>query len=98
MYDSIHNKLYKLPDNCMYADDLLIRLAFELKCISICSVYTGHDYNGVSHSTIGEEKKLNPRLTKTKDEFVAHMAALGLPPPKKLDASVPRNLICGYTE
>ena len=59
-------------------------------------VWPGHDYNGRTSSTIGEEKRHNPRLAgKTEDEFVAIMAALGLPPPKKLAQAVEANRACG---
>lgn len=59
-------------------------------------VWPGHDYNGRTSSTIGEEKRHNPRLAgKSEDEFVALMAALGLPPPKKLAVSVEANRACG---
>ncbi|KAJ3336718.1 Ethylmalonic encephalopathy 1, partial [Kappamyces sp. JEL0680] len=50
-------------------------------------VYPAHDYKGHSCSSIGEEKALNPRLTKTKTDFVDLMAKLALPYPKKIDAS-----------
>ena len=48
-------------------------------------------------STIGEEKTNNPRLgmKKTKEEFVQIMSELKLAYPKKIDASLPRNLKCG---
>jgi glyoxylase-like metal-dependent hydrolase (beta-lactamase superfamily II)/rhodanese-related sulfurtransferase len=59
-------------------------------------VWPAHDYNGRTSSTIGEEKRHNPRLAgKSEDEFVAIMAALGLPPPKKLAQSVEANRACG---
>lgn len=59
-------------------------------------VWPGHDYNGRTSSTIGEEKRFNPRLAgKSEDEFVAIMAALGLPPPKKLTVSVEANRVSG---
>ncbi len=59
-------------------------------------VWPGHDYNGRTSSTIGEEKRHTPRVSgKSEDEFVAIMDALGLPPPKKLAASVEANRACG---
>jgi glyoxylase-like metal-dependent hydrolase (beta-lactamase superfamily II)/rhodanese-related sulfurtransferase len=59
-------------------------------------VWPGHDYNGRTSSTIGEEMRHNPRLAgKSEEEFVAIMAALGLPPPKKLAQSVEANRACG---
>ena len=65
-----------------------------------CKVWPAHDYKGRMMSTIGEEKRLNPRLGagKTKEEFVQIMKDLNLPYPKKIDASLPRNLKCGAEE
>jgi sulfur dioxygenase len=59
-------------------------------------VYPGHDYRGFASSTIGEEKRWNPRIAgKTREEFVAVMAALQLPPPAKIAEAVPANRACG---
>ncbi|KAF6264196.1 beta-lactamase-like protein [Scenedesmus sp. NREL 46B-D3] len=58
-------------------------------------VYPAHDYKGLTCSTIGEEKTHNPRLTQSREEFVALMANLGLPYPKQIDRAVPANLKCG---
>ncbi|XP_029695060.1 persulfide dioxygenase ETHE1, mitochondrial isoform X1 [Takifugu rubripes] len=60
-----------------------------------CLVYPAHDYIGQLMSTVGEERKFNPRLTKSLDEFVNIMNNLNLPKPKKIDISVPANLVCG---
>jgi len=61
------------------------------------AVYPGHDYKGRTSSTIGEEKKHNPRLGggKSKEEFARIMANLKLAHPKKIDVAVPANLECG---
>lgn len=60
-------------------------------------VYPGHDYKGIQHSSIKEEKLLNPRigLNKTKEEFINIMNNLNLAHPKKIDVAVPANLNCG---
>jgi len=60
-------------------------------------VYPAHDYRGHTASTIGEEKRLNPRLggAMTVDSFVALMASLDLPPPAKIHEAVPANRACG---
>uniref|UniRef100_A0A1A8SJ34 Persulfide dioxygenase ETHE1, mitochondrial n=1 Tax=Nothobranchius rachovii TaxID=451742 RepID=A0A1A8SJ34_9TELE len=63
-----------------------------------CLVYPAHDYLGQTVSTVGEERRFNPRLTKTKEEFVKIMNNLNLPKPKKIDISVPANLVCGLHE
>lgn len=60
-------------------------------------VYPGHDYKGRMVSTIGEEKRLNPRLGggKTLAEFRAIMDELHLPKPRMIDVALPANLACG---
>ena len=58
-------------------------------------VLPAHDYKGQTSSTIGAERASNPRLTKPLPEFVQLMADLNLPYPKKIDASLPANLMCG---
>jgi sulfur dioxygenase len=61
-------------------------------------VYPAHDYKGLTSSTVGEEKRLNPRLTKSKDDFISLMGNLGLPYPKQIDVAVPLNIVCGVQE
>uniref|UniRef100_A0A7S2BDG8 persulfide dioxygenase n=1 Tax=Pycnococcus provasolii TaxID=41880 RepID=A0A7S2BDG8_9CHLO len=61
-------------------------------------VYPAHDYKGRTRSTVGEEKKYNLRLTKSRDEFIDIMANLGLPYPKMIDVAVPANLVCGIQD
>ncbi len=60
-------------------------------------VYPAHDYNQRQVSSVGQEKARNPRLGggKSVDEFVAIMAGLNLPRPKKMDVAVPANRECG---
>jgi glyoxylase-like metal-dependent hydrolase (beta-lactamase superfamily II) len=59
-------------------------------------VWPGHDYRGHAATSLGEERRYNPRLAgKTRDEFIALMNGLKLAPPKKLDVAVPANLACG---
>ncbi|KAI6237539.1 Lactamase-B domain-containing protein [Aphelenchoides besseyi] len=61
-------------------------------------VWPAHDYKGLSSSTIGEEKTLNPRLTKSESEFVDMMNKLQLPYPKAIDRALPANRLCGIVE
>jgi sulfur dioxygenase len=49
-------------------------------------------------TSVGEEKKLNPRLTKSVDEFERIMNNLNLPYPKQIDRAVPANKECGVYE
>lgn len=60
-------------------------------------IYPGHDYNGFTSSSIGEEKKFNTRLALniSKKRFIEIMDELNLPYPKKIDFALPRNLKCG---
>ncbi|MEQ2273236.1 Ethylmalonic encephalopathy 1 [Xenotaenia resolanae] len=60
-----------------------------------CLLYPAHDYKGQTVTTVGEERKYNPRLTKSLEEFVNIMDNLNLPNPKKIDIAVPANLVCG---
>ena len=72
-YDSIFNKLLKLPENTI--------------------VFPAHDYNGKKHSTIGSERKNNPRLqVNSVDQYVEIMNNLNLANPKMMDVAVPANL------
>ena len=75
-YESIFNRLLKLPDETM--------------------VYPAHDYKGDTVSTIGEERRYNPRLqVRSVDEYVSLMANLKLPNPKMMDVAVPANMRVG---
>lgn len=59
-------------------------------------VYPGHDYNGMTVSTIGEEIKFNPRLrVKSRDGYIELMNNLKLSPPKMMDTALPANKLCG---
>ena len=59
-------------------------------------LYPGHDYNGKQSSTIGNEKKFNPRLqVKNVDEYVELMSNLNLAKPKLIDINVSRNIKLG---
>jgi glyoxylase-like metal-dependent hydrolase (beta-lactamase superfamily II) len=77
-YDSIFNKLLKLPDDTR--------------------VYPAHDYKGWTVSTIGEERRFNPRLqVKDAAAYAELMNNLKLPDPKLMDVAVTANLRCGQT-
>ena len=60
-------------------------------------VYPAHDYQDRQVSSIGQEKRRNPRLGQGRslDEFKAIMAGLDLPYPKFIDYAVPGNRLCG---
>ena len=78
-YDSIFNRLLKLPDETL--------------------LYPAHDYKGDTVSTIGEERRFNPRLqVKSVDEYVAIMNSLNLPNPKMMDVAVPANMRIGLAQ
>jgi glyoxylase-like metal-dependent hydrolase (beta-lactamase superfamily II)/rhodanese-related sulfurtransferase len=65
-----------------------------------CLVYPGHDYRGLTVTSVGEEKLYNPRLAESigENDFVGYMTNLGLPHPKQMDVAVPANLKCGRPE
>jgi glyoxylase-like metal-dependent hydrolase (beta-lactamase superfamily II) len=59
-------------------------------------IYPGHDYNGKFSSTIGNEKKFNPRLqVKSVDEYVEIMSNLNLSKPEMMDSNVSKNIRLG---
>lgn len=60
-------------------------------------IYPGHDYRGHTVTTVGEEKRHNPRLNLgvSEDAFVEIMDALDLADPRLMDVAVPANLACG---
>ena len=59
-------------------------------------VYPGHDYNGKFSSTIGNEKKFNPRLqVKSVDEYIEIMSNLNLSKPDMMDSNVSKNIQLG---
>lgn len=63
------------------------------------SLYPGHNYKGLTSSSIVEEKEHNPRLAhKSKAEFIEIMSNLNLSQPKQIDIAVPANLLCGQMQ
>jgi sulfur dioxygenase len=62
-----------------------------------CIIFPGHDYRGLTATSVGEEKLYNPRLAEAilEQDFVGYMKHLGLPHPKQMDVAVPANLKCG---
>ena len=59
-------------------------------------VYPAHDYNGMTVSTIGEEKRHNPRLqVADRQAYIELMNGLELDDPKLMDIAVPANRACG---
>ena len=62
-------------------------------------VYPAHDYKGDTVSTIGEERRYNPRLqVRSVDEYVDLMSKLNLPNPKMMDVAVPANMRVGLAQ
>jgi sulfur dioxygenase len=62
-----------------------------------CTLFPGHDYRGLTATSVGEEKLYNPRLADAilEQDFVGYMKHLGLPHPKQMEVAVPANLKCG---
>ena len=59
-------------------------------------VYPAHDYNGMTVSSIGEEKHHNPRLqVSDRAAYIAMMDGLVLDDPRMMDVAVPTNRRCG---
>lgn len=64
-----------------------------------CLLYPAHDYRGLTVTSVGEEKRFNPRLggQASVQDFSGYMNNLGLPHPKLIAIAVPANLRCGET-
>ena len=62
-----------------------------------CIVYPAHDYSGRTASSIGEEKKFNPRIggQANENDFVTYMDNMRLPHPMQLEFAVPANIKAG---
>jgi len=62
-----------------------------------CLLHPAHDYRGLTVTSVGEERKFNPRLggDVALGDFTGHMANLKLAHPKQMDVAVPANLGCG---
>jgi glyoxylase-like metal-dependent hydrolase (beta-lactamase superfamily II) len=74
--------------------DSVTKLLFSLPDNTL--VYPAHDYRGHTVSTIGEEKRWNPRFVgRDRQSFIEFMNALNLPDPKKIMEAVPANELCG---
>ena len=59
-------------------------------------LYPAHDYKGEKVSTIGKEKKQNPRLqVESVDEYIEIMNNLDLKKPAELESNVSRNVKLG---
>jgi rhodanese-related sulfurtransferase len=55
-------------------------------------VWPAHDYKGKTSSTIGEEKRNNPRFQgKTREEYIRLMGSLGLSLPEKIQQALQVN-------
>ncbi len=65
-----------------------------------CLLYPGHDYRGLTVTSVAEEKRHNPRLAQgvREDDFAGYMEHLGLAHPKQMAIAVPANLQCGRPE
>ncbi|MBR0655449.1 MBL fold metallo-hydrolase [Plastoroseomonas arctica] len=62
-------------------------------------VFPAHDYKGDTVSTIGEEKRHNPRLqVRDAEAYAALMEGLHLPNPKMMDVAVPANMRQGLLQ
>ena len=62
-----------------------------------CLLYPGHDYRGLTVTSVDEELAHNPRLGGeiSQGDFSGYMQNLNLPHPRQIDAAVPANLCCG---
>ncbi len=82
-------------DSCAQYESLqrLLRLPDETL------VFPAHDYKGDTVSTIGEERRFNPRLRAgNAQQYAELMRSLNLPNPKMMDVAVPANMHQGLNQ
>ena len=67
---------------------------------SDCLLYPAHDYRGLTVTSVGEERRFNPRLGGeiAVGDFTGYMKNMRLAHPKLIDVAVPANLRCGRPE
>ena len=65
-----------------------------------CLLYPGHDYRGLTVTSVAEERRYNPRLGGdiAVGDFAGYMKNLHLAHPKLINIAVPANLRCGRPE
>jgi sulfur dioxygenase len=85
LFKSVREKLFSNPGNT------------KMELGDDCLVFPAHDYKGRTCSSIGEEKRCNPRLKigNTLEDFSGIMDKLGLAYPKQIDRALPANMECG---
>lgn len=70
--------------------DAVTGLLFEMPDDTV--IWPGHDYRGNTRTTVGEQKRHNPRLAnKSRDEYIDIMGNLGLPFPQRIQQALQVN-------
>ena len=80
LYDSLHAKLLSLPDEV------------EIYAGHVAGSVCGAGISGKPSSTIGFEKRWNPMLAMSRDDFIAALTAEIPPRPAEMDRMVAANL------
>ena len=74
--------------------DSITRVLFALPDDTL--VFPAHDYEGNRITSIGEERRLNPRLAgRSRKDFIALMSARRSPEPRLLQRALAANRACG---
>jgi glyoxylase-like metal-dependent hydrolase (beta-lactamase superfamily II) len=86
---------YRSSDAGTLYDSITERL-FRLPDDTI--IYPGHDYQGRSFSTVGDEKAHNPRVGNgiSRDRFISITRDLQPEPPPRIHEVLPSNVRCGF--
>ncbi len=86
---------YRSSDAGTLYDSITERL-FSLPDDTI--IYPGHDYEGRSFSTVGDEKAHNPRVGNgiSRDRFISISRNLQTEPPLRIHEVLPSNVRCGF--
>ena len=88
LYNSVHKQIFSLPpDYLLFPAHGKFKLKyFVIKLLRLfCVIFKFCvDYTGRMVTTVWEEKKFNPRLSNSEEEFVQIMKSLKLPYPKQI--------------
>ncbi|CAK8693972.1 unnamed protein product [Clavelina lepadiformis] len=99
LFESVHSQIFSLPKHYkLYPAHDYKGVIFHIILLLLFLSMWHFFFPGFSVTTVEEELAHNTRLTKTKEEFIKIMDNLNLPYPKRLDESLPANLMCGVTD
>ena len=100
LYDSIWGKIFSLPDDyTLYPAHDYKGIALSNHCCFALKNSLMSPAEGLTKTSVAEEKEFNPRLTKPRKEFIDIMDNLNLPYPRKIGRGLcsSKNCLTSFT-